>query len=229
MVQRWFIHYFESGGYHFTQAGGERIAQEAKSLVDDNGDPFFHHVLTFRKDDLGGEFLARCHDHFNYLKGAGYYVWKSRVVQIALERMAEGDELLYLDSSIELSDPAKSMFKLLEKQDIVPFFQPYYEKNWTKTDLILKLKAPPDHLETVQPMAGVILLRKTPAVVSLINEWVELSCDLHLIDDSPSIAPNHPHFQEHRHDQSIWSLLLKREGYTIQPRVEGITHSRKFG
>jgi len=43
----------------------------------------------------------------------------------------------------------------------------------------------------------------------LVNEWYNLSCDYHLIDDSSSVAQNFDCFKEHRHDQSILSLLTK--------------------
>ena len=45
---------------------------------------------------------------------------------------------------------------------------------------------------------------------TLVNRWYELCCNYHLIDDSPSIAPNLPEFIEHRHDQAIFSLLTKK-------------------
>lgn len=36
-----------------------------------------------------------------------------------------------------------------------------------------------------------------------------------LIDDSPSVFPNHPEFQEHRHDQAILTTLAYREGLRL--------------
>jgi hypothetical protein len=44
----------------------------------------------------------------------------------------------------------------------------------------------------------------------LVSEWYTLSCDYHNIDDTPSILPNLENFKEHRHDQSIFSLLTKK-------------------
>jgi hypothetical protein len=44
----------------------------------------------------------------------------------------------------------------------------------------------------------------------LVNEWYEISSDYHNIDDSESIIPNFECFLEHRHDQSIFSLLTKK-------------------
>jgi hypothetical protein len=37
----------------------------------------------------------------------------------------------------------------------------------------------------------------------------------YLIDDSPSIAPNHPEFRENRHDQAILTTLAYREGIKL--------------
>lgn len=37
----------------------------------------------------------------------------------------------------------------------------------------------------------------------------------YLIDDSPSIKPNHPEFREHRHDQAILTTLAYREGIKL--------------
>jgi hypothetical protein len=34
--------------------------------------------------------------------------------------------------------------------------------------------------------------------------------DYHNVDDTPSIIPNCPNFHQHRHDQSLFSLLVKK-------------------
>ena len=39
--------------------------------------------------------------------------------------------------------------------------------------------------------------------------WYNISLNHHLIDDTPSKSPNFKEFIEHRHDQSIFSLLTK--------------------
>ena len=42
------------------------------------------------------------------------------------------------------------------------------------------------------------------------NTIYNYACTYHNIDDTPSIIPNYPNFKEHRHDQSIFSLLTKK-------------------
>ena len=44
----------------------------------------------------------------------------------------------------------------------------------------------------------------------LVNEWYNICCNYHMIDDTPSIELNLPGNIEHRHDQSVFSLLTKK-------------------
>jgi hypothetical protein len=66
------------------------------------------------------------------------------------------------------------------------------------------------YLNTPQHQGGTILFNICNKTRTLVNEWYELSSDYHNIDDSPSISENLNSFVEHRHDQSIFSLLTKK-------------------
>ena len=68
-----------------------------------------------------------------------------------------------------------------------------------------------DIINTNQYIATVFLLKKCPETIELINEWLRICCqyDYKFIDDSISSSPNHNKFREHRHDQSIFSILRK--------------------
>jgi hypothetical protein len=54
------------------------------------------------------------------------------------------------------------------------------------------------------------ILEKNPNTDFMANEWLNEMQHYNLIDDSPSKTPNHPSFRENRHDQSIFSCLLKK-------------------
>ena len=49
----------------------------------------------------------------------------------------------------------------------------------------------------------------------MFNKWYETIQNYHLVDDSPSATMNDTLFIEHRHDQSIFSLLRKKYGSII--------------
>ena len=67
------------------------------------------------------------------------------------------------------------------------------------------------------------MFKKTDKVVKFVKEWIELCCldNYHLVDDSVSLYPNDEHFKDHRHDQAIFNLLVrkyKKEG-VINPVI----------
>ena len=45
-----------------------------------------------------------------------------------------------------------------------------------------------------------------------------------MIDDSPSINENYKNFKEHRHDQAILSLLLKKYNITSNKTLTDFVH-----
>ena len=83
------------------------------------------------------------------------------------------------------------------------------EKNWNKMDLIIELEAN-QHLNTNQYAAGAILFLICDKTIDIVNKWYDLASNYHNIDDSPSVHLNLDCFIEHRHDQSIFSLLMKK-------------------
>ena len=52
-----------------------------------------------------------------------------------------------------------------------------------------------------------------------------IATNYHFIDDSPSILKNDNSFSEHRHDQSIFSLLIKSNKYKLNTKNNVIRES----
>ena len=88
------------------------------------------------------------------------------------------------------------------------------EKNWTKMNLVQFMDCnKPEILESGQIMATSFLIKKSSETLDLINEWLKI-CSLEwTIDDSPSTINNDLSFKDHRHDQSVFSLLRKKMNY----------------
>lgn len=68
-----------------------------------------------------------------------------------------------------------------------------------------------------QVQASVIFFRVSDYTRAFVAEWLKwcLFEGGRLIDDSPSRSPNHPEFQEHRHDQAILTTMAYREGIRL--------------
>ena len=60
-----------------------------------------------------------------------------------------------------------------------------------------------------QYSANFFIYRKSAEMVRFFNEWARLMEDYHQVSDEPSIVANHPHYDEHRHDQTMLDLLIK--------------------
>jgi hypothetical protein len=172
----------------------------------------------------------------NNRRGYGYWLWKIYIIKKTIEKMADNDILLYLDSGCELGLDRKD--ELLECINIVKNYKIVGtkaigcgpEKCWNKMDLIEKLGMNKhEYLDTPQRQAGANLFLVCKETRDLVNEWYEIGSDYHNIDDSPSILPNFGCFKEHRHDQSIFSLLTKKYNIFSEKNLEdGIYYDRNI-
>jgi hypothetical protein len=154
----------------------------------------------------------------NNWKGYGYWIWKPFLIWKTLEEIDEGDIVLYLDSGCEIHVTGKERF--LEYLDIVNnntygnlfFDHTALIKEWCKMDTIINLEAETLILENdgTQVTAGMLFTTNTEYNRNFFKLYYEKCCDYHLVDDSPSVAPNIPIFKEHRHDMSIFSILIKK-------------------
>jgi hypothetical protein len=219
------------GGRHNYLEAADRLSLQAASLQ------IFDDIKSFKDSDLKSdpEFWER-HGEFveNNHRGYGYWLWKSYLIKKTMSQMNNGDIILYLDSGCELDIRKKSNFdKFFEivKKDYIVGTKIFNECEWNKMDLLLLLDVLDDkYLNTPQHQAGAILLYICDKTRAFVNEWYELACNYHNIDDSPSVQPNFDCFSEHRHDQSIFSLLSKKYNmYSNENLEECIEYARNRG
>lgn len=204
---------FGAGNQNYYDAG-HRLLNQINNL--NLFDKTTLYTDEYLKND--SEFWSK-HEKFitNNKRGYGYWLWKPYIIKKTMETMNEGDILLYLDCGCEIDIKKKiELVNHLEmiKNEYIIATHTYIEKEWNKMDFILKMDMLNDKfLNTLQYQAGVILFLVCEKTIDIVNKWYELGCEYHNIDDSPSITPNFPCFIEHRHDQSIFSLLTKKYGF----------------
>jgi len=171
--------------------------------------------------------MSFCAQHGEFIlthpRGFGYWLWKPYIIRKLLSEIAENDVVVYADAGCVLNIRAsKRMSEYIElakqcESGIVGFQLQTIESHYTKMDTIAELHAF-DHAHTPQILASVCIIRKTPISVELVERWFRTCEQYRFLDDRPSELPNAEGFVEHRHDQSIWSLLLKQTpGVCILP------------
>lgn len=203
----------------------KEISRQAESFN------LFNNIIGFTEKDLQNDknFWNK-HGNFieNNKRGYGYWLWKSYIILKTLNEVNNNDIILYCDTGCHLIQEEKS--KLLEyidilnksKYGILSFEMGWPEKQWNKCDVLTyfngnnkidieKIKNSGQHHATF------MLIKKNDHSINLINKWYELCSNYHFIDDSPSVEKNDETFDEHRHDQSIFSLLVKTYGSAVLP------------
>ncbi len=150
-------------------------------------------------------------------RGYGYWLWKPYIIKKTLNSMEDGDILLYADSGCELNPKGISKFneyiELTKKKKIIGTKACSDDCTYTKKDLsiFLGMSENINLLKANHMQATCLLIEKNNLIVDFVNEWYNIgSTNYHFIDDSPSIEENFQGFREHRHDQSIFNLLVKK-------------------
>jgi hypothetical protein len=202
---------FGAGEINYIEAG-QRLLNQSKTL-----DIFSNHKLYTEHDLKNDNDFWTQHSSFiqTQKRGYGYWLWKPYIIKKAMAEMQDGDTLLYLDCGCELTvnkkDKLKEYLELVKKEYIIVTSSGCREDLFNKMDLIINMNMLDDiYLKADQTQAGAILFYVCEKTRSIVDEWYNLGCDYHNIDDTPSLIPNVSGFIEHRHDQSIFSLLLQK-------------------
>ena len=159
----------------------------------------------------------------------GYACWKPEIILNYLNKIPDGSILQYSDIGCHFNKSGlkrlKEYLEITNRNNVLVFqyrepnikmnlnlkYQIYYEQEYTKSDLFSFLKIPTSSSirTSEQIWSGTMFLKKNLETINLLEKWLEISHVSNLIDDSPSIENNHYRFVEHRHDQSIFSILCK--------------------
>ena len=89
------------------------------------------------------------------------------------------------------------------------------EKQWTKRDAFILLECDNTlFTDTNQMMASFILVKRSEKSIEFFKQYLKYSQDYRILTDVKNTLGlnNYPEFIDHRHDQSILSLLSKKWG-----------------
>ncbi len=193
----------------------ESQRRSAKTALEVGG---FDRVRPCGPSDLDRRFRRRNRAILAGARGAGYWLWKPYVVSRALEQLRPGDWLFYADSGSFFVDSVRQLVDFATGRDLdllVFDAGPFLESAFTKRDAFVLLGCDRREMaDTRQRGAGFSLWRRSDAARALAREWLDAARDERLLTDLDNQLglPNYPDWREHRHDQSIFSLLTKRAG-----------------
>jgi hypothetical protein len=155
-------------------------------------------------------------------RGLGYWLWKPFLIAAKLDLMPENEFLIYADAGCEIvADKVLNLVHLLPTDPfiditVVPLEKFHTIAQWTNKYCLTHMENAMQYLQLPQIAASFLFIKNTSKSRAIIAEWFEWcvyenkSC---LIDRPGESEGNE--FKEHRHDQSIFSLLL----YDFQSRA----------
>ena len=190
----------------------------------------YKNIKVYGYDDLSSEKKNQINNFKknNKIRLFGYGCWKAEIINDFIKIIPKDAILQYSDIGCHLN--IKGEKKLLEycdltvEHDILAFqykkpkfdstdlkYQIYYEHENTKSDLFnyfnLDLKS--EVSKTEQFWSGSVFFKNNEKSKIFLKKWMDISKIDHLIDDDVSKIENHKNFKEHRHDQSVFSLICK--------------------
>ena len=158
-------------------------------------------------------------------RGFGLWVWKPWVVLEVMKKAKEGDIVFYLDAGCTVHTSPKSRLRYQWYLDHIQehgnlFFQhEFREFNWTKLEVVEHFQLSDHDRESGQVWSGIHGHLVNSESRRIVQQWLE-ACTLdsgRLLKDVERTVNQDERFVEHRHDQSVFSCLIKREGISVVP------------
>lgn len=190
-------------------------------------------IISYSPEDINKDFSRRYKRILKAYRGSGYWLWKPYFIKKTLEQIEAEDVLVYADAATFFVHSIDPLIDVLNetKQGALIFGNLFIEKEWTKRDAFILMDCDaPQYANTNQAVGGFSLWRKTAFSMQIVDEWLNYAQDERIITDIPNRCgkPNYPNFKQHRHDQSIISLLAKKHQLAIHrcPSWRTTTHPR---
>lgn len=202
-----------------------RICRQAEEMN------FFDEIKAYTEKDLEESFLKENASLLSpCVRGYGYWKWKPYLIRRELQTMQDGEQLYYVDAGCHWNSAGRP--RLLEyamalescSLGIAAFEleRGCSERAYTKMDVLVHMGVENEDelLDRGQICGGHVFVSKNARAVAFVDEWYAATQNTHLIDDTPSVLPNLPEFKEHRHEQSIFSIMCKLQGAVAFPGKE---------
>lgn len=186
----------------------------------------FNGAISYTDKNKEWNFLKDYKD-ITTVRGYGYWRWKTEILLDAMSQVNDNDIVAYIDSGNVIINSLDYIFKICEEQNIVLFDNRdgsptgaiHNNKNWTKRDCFILMDCDRDeYYNGPQVDASYQFYKKTPDVIEFLKQYDTYCRNENIISDLPNITKdNLPEFKDHRHDQSILSLMAIKNNIKLLP------------
>lgn len=159
-------------------------------------------------------------------RGAGYWIWKPYIILKTFESLENGDCVLYSDAGLKVIDNLTPLFEIISSNhnDGKLIFKlpwvgvQHIAKMWTKRDCFVLCEADEAKFWNAPMTNGAVSLwTKTDKNIEFLKEWLRYLKDPRIVTDDVNMCgkPNFIEFRDHRHDQSVLSILSIKYSFEL--------------
>ena len=215
MKQKWILVTAGLGSDNI-QCAAERVASDASHL------DVFSQIIVLRNDNIGKLCPTVTSVYSPILnsktRGYGYMSWKAEIVYRTLLENPENCVVVWIDAGCEVSPSAFTRLKFMKllntaSSDGYLFFELNTKENqYTKRELYDEF--PSLDISDTKPQAQTTFFALAGSTgIKIAARWFEIVVKSEIYINEELKSKQAPNFIEHRHDQSIFSLVLKELGY----------------
>ena len=215
------IHFITFGDSGFAETK-KRLLSQAESLG------WFDTVTAYGTEDLDDDFKERFKTILTMPRGGGYWIWKPYIIHKHLEKIKDGDILIYLDAGCYINPNGYKRFKEYiemlnadaDERGCISFQMSHHtEDKWTTKEIFEHFNIHEDSrdiIESGQFIATVRMFKKNANSMNIVSAWRNalyqnplLFTDYYNATNAAVNNFNKNKFIENRHDQSILSVVCK--------------------
>lgn len=207
---------------HIITFATEGFVPQAKALIASALDVGFTDGTVFGPDDLVElDFAIRNLETLSQKRGAGYWLWKPFLIRRVLQNLQPNDVVFYCDAGrtnyYQFTRFPTNLVTRLKANSSGFLLGPAVGhlgtiENWTKRDCLQLMKADDQNIRSKPLLMTWSLWTPTELSFRFLNAWQEFAQDPRCLTDLPNTLglTNYESFRDHRHDQSIMSILAHK-------------------
>lgn len=211
--------FFTFGNWRYSESV-DALCEQAKLYTDT--------VYGYREGDIPSWFYRKNKNLFKDNRGFGYWVWKAFFIKELLNNAKEDDVFMYADAGNAIIQDIAPLFNICKNDEkgIILYdnsdgnmdHRNHKNAHWTKSDCFNLLGlAEQKYLQGNQVNASYLTFRKNDFSVKFFDVFLQACENYNIISDAPNITENfNKDFIDHRHDQSVLSLLSIRYNITVK-------------
>lgn len=214
----------ETGWTRHNEEGVFRdYSAEAKRLME-SGKQYFDKTFIYGHDFiLGEEFYPK---HKDVLDKVSFgFAFKSMCLYDALSKAKDGDIVFFADSNHIIDKEPYLFFELAEKNGVFArdhIWTKYPNREWTRRNTFYNMGCDEErYWNSLQMQCNVVGFYKNEFTLSFAKEWRDSSLNHSIMFGTGNLA-DFPEIKHHRHDQSIFSILIEKYKIPYLNRTENI-------